>query len=267
MKKLLTTSIAMLCLSTPPDILPEGMKGVVVETRFEAGALANDYSLSYTVKAGDTLSSIAKSKLGDEARWKEIVPLNPGLQPDKLQPNQSLWLPPQKAAAAGATQPEIVRAYFMSHHMKSETVQPLEPGAEVNVKRGEIGVYLVPASAFAAFEDARRQRLPGVRPMVAEGKVKLIEGRAPSHLVPRDDPTHKRTDTLRLEQDSAGKLVLMASSVSYDKNGKEIGKAGVSRDSKTPEPEKELVLLLLALAGGTWLVWRRRRSLPHVALA
>ena len=48
---------------------------------------------TYVVQAGDTLFSIAKALLGDGARWPEIVKLNPGLNPENLQPGQAIKLP------------------------------------------------------------------------------------------------------------------------------------------------------------------------------
>nr|WP_244164652.1 LysM domain-containing protein [Streptomyces silaceus] len=50
-------------------------------------------SRTYTVRKGDTLSSIAAAQLGDDARWREIARLN-GLQdPDAIRVGQKLKLP------------------------------------------------------------------------------------------------------------------------------------------------------------------------------
>ena len=48
---------------------------------------------TYTVRKKDTLWSIAKKHLGDGQRWKEIVAANPGLDPRKLMPGQTIKLP------------------------------------------------------------------------------------------------------------------------------------------------------------------------------
>ncbi len=48
---------------------------------------------TYTVRKKDTLWSIAKRLLGDGQRWKEIVAANPGLDPQKLMPGQTIRLP------------------------------------------------------------------------------------------------------------------------------------------------------------------------------
>jgi nucleoid-associated protein YgaU len=50
---------------------------------------------SYTVKAGDTLSKIAKDSYGDASQWKKIHAANADLikDPDKIQPGWTLQLP------------------------------------------------------------------------------------------------------------------------------------------------------------------------------
>lgn len=49
--------------------------------------------MSYTIKKGDTLWSIAKKYLGDGQRWRDIVAANPGLVPAKLRVGQKITLP------------------------------------------------------------------------------------------------------------------------------------------------------------------------------
>lgn len=48
---------------------------------------------TYTVQKGDTLWSIAQKFLGNGQRWREIVDVNPGLDPSKLKVGQSIVLP------------------------------------------------------------------------------------------------------------------------------------------------------------------------------
>jgi len=49
----------------------------------------------YTVRRGDTLSAIAKRRLGDADRWREIFDLNRDVieDPDEIFPGQVLVLP------------------------------------------------------------------------------------------------------------------------------------------------------------------------------
>jgi len=56
-------------------------------------AAASKSTSTYTIKKGDLLRSIAREKLGDESRWKDIVAVNPGLDPQKLAVGQQIKLP------------------------------------------------------------------------------------------------------------------------------------------------------------------------------
>lgn len=49
--------------------------------------------VTYRVKAGDSLISIAREQLGKPGRWTEIVNLNPGLTPATLKAGQLIYLP------------------------------------------------------------------------------------------------------------------------------------------------------------------------------
>lgn len=60
--------------------------GIPIGVRLEAPS-------EYTVKPGDTLYSIARSQLGTDKRVKEIIKLNPGIDPDKIKPGQVINLP------------------------------------------------------------------------------------------------------------------------------------------------------------------------------
>lgn len=48
---------------------------------------------TYVVKAGDTLGEIAQYQLGTSRRWKEIVAVNDGLDPNRLRVGQTILLP------------------------------------------------------------------------------------------------------------------------------------------------------------------------------
>jgi len=52
---------------------------------------------TYTVQKGDSLSKIAKQELGDANAWKRIFEANRDVldAPDKIQPGQTLKLPPK----------------------------------------------------------------------------------------------------------------------------------------------------------------------------
>jgi nucleoid-associated protein YgaU len=48
---------------------------------------------SYTVKKGDTLYSIARSRYGDGKQWQKIASANPGLRPETLKVGQTITIP------------------------------------------------------------------------------------------------------------------------------------------------------------------------------
>ena len=48
---------------------------------------------SYTVKKGDTLYSIAKSRYGSGKEYTKIVAANPGLSPQSLKAGQTITIP------------------------------------------------------------------------------------------------------------------------------------------------------------------------------
>jgi nucleoid-associated protein YgaU len=62
---------------------------------------------TYTVKAGDTLASIAESQLGSSKSWQKIVEANPGLDPRKMRIGQKLVIPGKSGSSndGGSTTP------------------------------------------------------------------------------------------------------------------------------------------------------------------
>ena len=75
---------------------------------------------TYNVRPGDSLSRIAARQLGDANRYAEILALNPGLDPARIHPGQSLRMPADAKAATtstskpkprpAASEPEVARA-------------------------------------------------------------------------------------------------------------------------------------------------------------
>lgn len=64
-----------------------------VDVDNDAGAPSPAKARSYTVKAGDTLSRIAATRLGDYKRWQELATLNGIRDPDAIKPGQTIRLP------------------------------------------------------------------------------------------------------------------------------------------------------------------------------
>jgi nucleoid-associated protein YgaU len=56
----------------------------------------------YTIKSGDTLEGIARAELGDGQRWKQIVEMNPGLDPNSLKIGRKIMLPSGSGTSTAA---------------------------------------------------------------------------------------------------------------------------------------------------------------------
>lgn len=72
--------------------VPDWRNDVVAEVTLDPTAKA---AATYTVKAGDTLSKIAKEHLGDANAYMKIFDVNKSIlsDPDKIKPGQVLTIP------------------------------------------------------------------------------------------------------------------------------------------------------------------------------
>ena len=72
--------------------VPDWRNDVVAEVSVDPNAKA---VTTYTVKAGDTLSKIAKDQLGDAGDYLKIFDVNKSIlsDPDKIKPGQVLTIP------------------------------------------------------------------------------------------------------------------------------------------------------------------------------
>jgi nucleoid-associated protein YgaU len=72
--------------------VPDWRNDVVAEVTVDPNAKA---ATTYTVKAGDTLSKIAKEHLGDANAYMKIFEVNKSIlsDPDKIKPGQVLTIP------------------------------------------------------------------------------------------------------------------------------------------------------------------------------
>lgn len=76
--------------------IPTWQKDIVADIKVTGGpAAAPAAARTYTVKAGDTLSAIAKANLGSAGAYMKIFELNKDQlpDPDKIKPGQVLRLP------------------------------------------------------------------------------------------------------------------------------------------------------------------------------
>jgi nucleoid-associated protein YgaU len=75
--------------------VPDWRTDVIADIKVSGPAPAAAVAETYTVKAGDTLSKIAKATLGDAGAYMKIFDLNKDLltDPDKIKPGQVLKIP------------------------------------------------------------------------------------------------------------------------------------------------------------------------------
>ncbi len=86
--------------------MPAGARGGSLDDDEPARSSAPAGARSYAVREGDSLWKIAARELGDGDRWKEIVALNPKVDPNKLIVGAALRLP--RGGVANSTPPASV---------------------------------------------------------------------------------------------------------------------------------------------------------------
>ena len=80
----------------PTTDKPTETERVMEQRRGERGGGDATQKSTYTVKAGDTLSDIAESEMGDAKRWPELYAANKdaiGENPDLIHPGLELKIP------------------------------------------------------------------------------------------------------------------------------------------------------------------------------
>ncbi len=82
---------------------PKSKAGASAPVKSPAKATSKPSGGTYIVKGGDSLTRIAERVLGNGQRWKEIVALNPGLDPNRLLVGKSLKMPAGENRALVAT--------------------------------------------------------------------------------------------------------------------------------------------------------------------
>lgn len=100
----------------------------------------------YTVKGGDALSLISQRELGTIRRQRDILALNPGLDPDRLTVGQKLRMPP-KGAVGGATS-----VSGGDNTSSARGGAALSPGAEFYVTQGRERLAEISKRAFGNIE-------------------------------------------------------------------------------------------------------------------
>jgi len=85
-----------------PENLKIGQKIVIPDVGSSTAQATNARAGTYTIKAGDTIRNIARTQLGDEKRWKELLDANPGINPKGLRAGQAINLPIKADATEAA---------------------------------------------------------------------------------------------------------------------------------------------------------------------
>lgn len=105
-----TVAKAPTAANEPKSAPKVAAKSTPVAKKATVASASKSASSTYTVKKGDLVRSIAKSQLGDENRWKEIVAANPGLDPSKLAIGQKLKMPAGGEARHSSAAPIVASA-------------------------------------------------------------------------------------------------------------------------------------------------------------
>ena len=83
-------------IDQPTTGQPSETDRVLEQRQGERGGQSATTTRTYTVKAGDTLSDIAQSEMGDAKRWPELYAANKdavGGNPDMIHPGLELKIP------------------------------------------------------------------------------------------------------------------------------------------------------------------------------
>lgn len=250
-----------------PDIIPDGVKGVASETRMTVGPWADGVHTARRLEAGDTYLKVAKNMLGDGSRFRELVDLNPEIDPKRLRIDQTIWLPPRDAKAKDAPWLYVLAEGPGAAPVPCTTTQPLPHARFVSYT-----FFLVPDKKRVGFEKECRT-WESLQKFVEAESIPNAKAPGPPRYVPQDAPIERIVVTVTLSRDDAGKLTAKAERVDYDKAGKVLPPAATDKPKdgppppNGPEPKKQWLLLLLALGGGGALWWRSRRPAARPAMA
>jgi hypothetical protein len=241
-----------------PDIVVPGTRGIQVVTRLELGPLADKVQLAYEVQKGDTLAAIARDRLGDEKRLPELVAANPGIDPEKLPIGKLLWLPAKDPAVKDA--PHLL----VSMAPNRDLGYPVQHGKPLPDSRytGHT-LLLVPADLLA--EATGKDRKVREQAM-AQPRIQRLEASGCSSSVQDRSPVHRAEVTVQVFTDKDGKLAVRTAIVWCGADGKPLP-VDEHGNPKAPAPKEGALLLVLAMVGGGFLVWRGRGKAPQLALA
>jgi LysM repeat protein len=278
---LFAAALLVLPLAAPAataDITLPGTQGISVENELDFGPFADFTYGRHKVVAGDTLSEIAKQKLGSAQRWQEIQKLNPDVKADALLPGSLLRLPPKKAPATLQGEAKAPKALPLWHFFADpgpsafgDEYVALVHGDKLPSHRYGTSLFAVRADQLAAFEkaykdgDADRGRLGKLLKDWSEqdGFAMAATSFAGRSSVNDGSPIRKKLYRWQITGITGHKITIkQLSVVNYDGQGEQVkGLAGLFGMNG--------LLLLLAFAALMGLVFlaRRRPEEFHVPVA
>ena len=261
-RALRTLLVAAVLPLAVPDLIPPDRKGIKVTTRVDVAALADKVVVAHEVKAGETLASIARTRLGNETRADEIKTRNPEVDADKLKVGTVLWLPTVDPKAASDLHLVVAMPPRDTRFLPFDATKELPP-----TRTGTYVFALLTKEQLAA-------GLAGDHKKVGEILGHKDTVRIPAEIVGRfvakDSPIARAEVQLKIVADKDGKWQVERTVVWFDAAGKQLptDEKGDVVAPATPEPKKSELLLLLLVAGGgaLWLLHARRRD-PYPTLA
>jgi len=240
------------------DIIPRGMKRVQSEVIITLGSLADQAWTAHIVKKGETLSSIARDRLGSAARSIEIARANPDVIPRRLRIGKRLELPPRKSfemrdGKKVKLTPWRVYWWFDAGFRERGPVL-VAPGEIVAAPHYSAVVIAIPHERKEALESAIKSKVHGAWGKVADiAKSEAIRVR---RTVKQWSPTKVVKTTVKIGMIAKGKIAVTTSEKRFNGEGKEVA-AGTTH--RAPLLAASAVGLLF-LCG---LYFRRRRPNAH----
>lgn len=266
------------------DIAIPGTHGQRTVVILDFGVYADYATRVHKIEPGDTMSSLAESKLGNASRWKEIAALNPDRKPTKLTIGKTLLLPPKKqplpAPKAGTqSKPKPVEAagrkhwwHIISVPQPSWTLEWCQHAQAVPVHQYGTTVLGVRNDKLADFRrlvgDPKQGGYKAVQKLMKQPPdwFAVAADVHPGRGSTKDsDPVHRIEQRMRVTSIADRKIHTKLISTRYfDAHGKELS----SKEIQGAQGRRNLILLLLSVAGlvglGFVLV-RRRATIPATA--
>lgn len=244
-----------------PDLVPPDRKVISVTARADVAAIADKFSVAHEVKAGETLASIARSRLGNEARADEIKARNPEVDSEKLKVGAVLWLPPVDPKAAGDR--------YLVVSMPPRDTRFYAVDATKRMAHSRSGTYVFALLTKEQLDAGLAGDHKKVAEILGHKDTVRIPADTVGRFVAKDSPVARVEVQLKIVADKDGKWVVERTVAWFDAAGKQLPtdeKGNVVAPAPEPKKSELLLLLLVATGGAAWLLHARRRA-PYVAHA